>query len=981
MYMIRLYFSFILISSLVTINAQTISKNIIVDQFGYLPDSKKIAIIKNPVVGFDAVKSFIPGATYILVNANTGDHVFTAGLTAWNAGQTDASSGDKVWYFDFSSIKQNGRYFILDLDKNLRSFEFEISPVVYKEVLKQAVRFFYYQRSGFPKEAKYAGIGWADGASHIGPLQDKNCRIFTDKYNPATEIDVSGGWYDAGDYNKYTNWTAGYIVEMMKAYLENPLAWGDDYNIPESGNSIPDLLDEAKWGIDFLLRMQRPDGCVLCIVSEAAASPPSSATGQSMYGPATTSASLNAAAAFALSSKVYRSINMGSYADTLVARALKAWNWAKLNPNVIFNNNSAENSSLGVGAGNQEEDDYTRSMTHLKAACFLFEITKDTAYRNYFDSNYQSSRLFPNAFAYPFETTIQDVLLYYSKIDGATVSVATTIKNIYNNAMVNYTDNFPSYYSKKDPYLAHLGAYTWGSNSIKSCEGNMYFDMITYAINPAKYTDAREAALGYIHYINGVNPLNMTYLSNMYHYGGKNCVNAFYHSWFAHGSAKWDRVGVSTYGPPPGYLTGGANPGYNWNTCCPTNCGSTTNNAGCFAENISPPKNQPDQKSYKDFNDSWPLDSWEVTEPDCGYQINYIRLLSKFVIASMDCNGDTNGIARMDTCKICSGGNTGRVPDSSVCNCSKFQRSSNIYVSACKTYNSPSGKYAWTNSGTYTDTITASIGCDSVITIHLNLFQNTSSVLDLHACETYSSPSRKFNWTNSGVYYDTIPSAGGCDSIITINLEIIRASRDSFSVTACKNYTSPSGKKIWSHSGVFSDTIHNAAGCDSILTVNLVINNLNKTVIQKGDSLIANATSASYQWLDCGNNFSNIEGATGSVFNSSLTGDFAVMITQNNCIDTSDCYHLISTGILFNSEGQKIRLYPNPSSGEFMVDLPEIYKKVEIEIKNELGESIGKEIFYNTSQLSLSLKEPKGIYFLFIKNDKDQKSIIKMLLQ
>ena len=56
---------------------------------------------------------------------------------------------------------------------------------------------------------------------------------------------MSGGWYDAGDYNKYTNWTASYVLEFMKAYLENPEAWGDDYNIPESGNGVPDILDEA----------------------------------------------------------------------------------------------------------------------------------------------------------------------------------------------------------------------------------------------------------------------------------------------------------------------------------------------------------------------------------------------------------------------------------------------------------------------------------------------------------------------------------------------------------------------------------------------------------------------------------------------------------------------------------------------------------------------------------------------------------------
>jgi endoglucanase len=977
----RFYFFLLFIATAVISSAQTISKNIIVDQFGYLPDAKKIAIIKNPIVGFDATQTYIPGNSYALINANTGEQVYTASPTIWNSGQTDLSSGDKVWYFDFSTISAKGRYYILDIIKNRKSFEFEISPIVYKDVLKQAVRFFYYQRSGFPKEAKYAGIGWGDGASHIGPLQDKNCRLFSAPNDPSTEVDVSGGWYDAGDLNKYTSWTASYVVEMMKAYIENPSAWGDDYNLPESGNSVPDLLDEAKWGIDFLLRMQRPNGGVLCIVSESSGSPPSSATGQSLYGPATTSASLNVAAAFALSSKVYRGLNMVSYADTLVARAIKAWNWAKLYPDSLFNNNSATNGSSGIGAGNQEEDAYTRSMSWLKAACFLFEATQDTFFRNYFDSNYQSSHLFPYSFAYPFETTIQDVLLYYTEIEGATASVASNIKTKYNSGMLNGSDNFPAYYSKKDPYMAHLATYTWGSNSIKSCEGNMYYDIITYGINAAKETDAREAALCYVHYIHGVNPLNMTYLSNMYQHGAENSVNEFYHTWFAHGSAKWDRVGVSTYGPPPGYLTGGPNPSYNWAGCCPGGCGSSQNNAACLSESISPPKGQPSQKSYKDFNTSWPIDSWEVTEPSCGYQVNYIRLISKFVTASMDCNGDLNGTANLDTCKICSGGNTGREADSVPCNCSKFRRESILNVSACLNYTSPSGKYKWTNSGTYMDSIPALIGCDSIITIYLNISQNSTDSIALKACNQFRSPSGKFIWTSSGIYRDTIKNASGCDSVITLNLEIVHKSESTLTAVACKNFRSPSGLKIWNSSGTYSDTIPNFAGCDSIIGINLTINNANTSVLSRGDTLIATVASVLYQWLNCNSNNEIIAGATSQDYIPLQSGDYALAVTENNCTDTSNCYHVIVTGIKNTSTAHKIIIYPNPSTGEFVIDLPEVNKELNVEVVNALGQSIRKNEFYQIQRISLFLSEPKGIYFLKIKNEQNQLAVYKLFIE
>jgi hypothetical protein len=123
-----------------------------------------------------------------------------------------------------------------------------------------------------------------------------------------------------------------------------------------------------------------------------------------------------------------------------------------------------------------------------------------------------------------------------------------------------------------------------------------------------------------------VNPLGLVYLSNMGAVGAAKSVSKFYHSWFAKGS-DWDTVGVSKYGPPPGYLVGGPNPSYAWDGCCPNNCSGVS----CGPAQLSPPSGQPPQKSYLEFNDSWPIDSWSVTEPSDGYQAKYVRLLSKFV--------------------------------------------------------------------------------------------------------------------------------------------------------------------------------------------------------------------------------------------------------------------------------------------------------------------------------------------------------------
>jgi hypothetical protein len=227
---------------------------------------------------------------------------------------------------------------------------------------------------------------------------------------------------------------------------------------------------------------------------------------------------------------------------------------------------------------------------------------------------------------YPFETATQEALLYYTTLSGATAAVKSDIQKTYATGM-NGADNFPAFTGNADPYLAYLKDYVWGSNSTKSNQGMQFADMITFGIDATKNADSLRAAERYVHYIHGLNPLGFVYLSNMYDYGAANGVNTFYHTWFADGSKLWDAVGVSTYGPPPGYLTGGANPSYTVDSCCASGCDGNS----CTSEPLTPPEGQPPQKSYKDFNTNWPLDSWQLTEDSDGYQVAYIRLLSKFV--------------------------------------------------------------------------------------------------------------------------------------------------------------------------------------------------------------------------------------------------------------------------------------------------------------------------------------------------------------
>ncbi len=601
---------------------QPLSPNIVVDQFGYPTVSEKIAVVRNPITGFDSKTQYTPAAKYALVDAHSTKTMLEMTPAPWNGGATDTSSGDKAWWLDFSSFTTPGDYFVLDETATVRSDVFTINDGVYRDVLVQAMRMFYYQRDGTSKDAQYAGAQWADGPEHMGPGQGPQCTL----YNGTTQKDLHGGWWDAGDQNKYTNWAASDVIVMLRAFTETQAAFGDANNIPESGNGVPDVLDEAKWELDWLVRMQNSDGSVLSIVGQDGAkapsqggSPnnaPSTATGPCKYGPQTTSASFSTAAAFAYASIVFAgntsaNAKYAGFAASLATAAKSAWAWAVANPNVTFNNSGV------IGAGEQEVNAAGRLMKQLQASAFLYELTGDTQYKTFFDATYTQSQLASSGYLDMFDLENVDTLLEYTKATGATGAVVTNIQTKF-KAGFGSDNNLGATLKNRDPYLGYLYVYVWGSNQTRADQGNLLWDNVVFGIDSTTTADSQRAGSRYVHAMHGVNPLQLVYLTNMGDHGAVTFATKIYHSWFGQGS---------NYPAPPGYLPGGPNPGYTWDGCCPNGCSGFS----CGSAPLSPPSGQPDQKSYADFNGDWPLDSWSVTEPDLAYQAKYVRLLSKLV--------------------------------------------------------------------------------------------------------------------------------------------------------------------------------------------------------------------------------------------------------------------------------------------------------------------------------------------------------------
>ncbi|HEX4736658.1 MAG TPA: glycoside hydrolase family 9 protein [Allosphingosinicella sp.] len=588
---------------------------IVVDQFGYLPDQPKMAVLREPVVGFDAGQHYAPGKTIELVDVATGKDVLTGPPVIWNKRAVDPSSGDRAWWFDFSAVTRTGRYQVVDPANHVRSAPFSIGNHVYRPVLVQAVRMLFYQRAGFPKDARYAGSKWADGPSHQGPLQDRHARLYSAPGDASTERDLHGGWFDAGDFNRYTSWAAQNVVELLNAYRERPAIWTDDYNIPESGDGIPDLLNEVDWELDWLERMQLPDGSLLFETASDTGSPPSSAKGQSLYGPPNSHATSAGAAAFGVAALAYRTVPAWrGRAAGLAERAERAWTWVSVHPRLTFTDKSADNGKVRLAADAIETDDAGRAATMLAAAVYLFELTGKPTYRDYVDGHL--------ADAGERQYFATEALVHYAMLPGRTPSsFAAILRALLEQLGAQLA---PQTLASNDPYHAFIPGYWWGSNRLKATTGLLFGDLAMFDVPDLPSSEFAAMASGYVHYLHGVNPLGKVYLSNMGAFGATDSVDSFFHSWFAEGT-RWESVSRSPAGPPPGYLVGGPDQTYSWDPRCPHI------NPKCGPAMPSPPAGQPPQKSYKDFATAWPLDSWQVTEPDLLYQTAYIHLLSRFV--------------------------------------------------------------------------------------------------------------------------------------------------------------------------------------------------------------------------------------------------------------------------------------------------------------------------------------------------------------
>jgi len=237
----------------------------------------------------------------------------------------------------------------------------------------------------------------------------------------------------------------------------------------------------------------------------------------------------------------------------------------------------------------------------------------------------------------------------------------------------------------------------------------------------------------------------------------------------------------------------------------------------------------------------------------------------------------------------------------------------------------------------------------------------TDSTITTSACTDYTLNSTTY--TTSGTYTQTLTNAGGCDSTITLNLTINMPSSGTHTQTGCNSLIV--NGITYTSSGTYSQTVTNAAGCDSVITLNLTINTVDASVTSSAFTITATATPATYQWVFCPS-LAPISGETNQTYTAAVDGNYAVIVTQSGCTDTSTCVNITGTGFTAIETQEILQVSPNPSTG-----------KVNL-VVNETGKFIintldGKTIFVHyvmPGEYTFNLDHlPAGVYVLQLEDN------------
>ncbi|GIF78078.1 glycoside hydrolase family 9 protein [Asanoa siamensis] len=513
-----------------------------VNQVGYLPDGPKRATL-------------VTDATAALPWQLTKNGAVVAGGSSTPRG-IDAASGQNVHTIDFSGYATQGTGLTLVADGET-SHPFDITRTLYDRLRADSLHFFYVQRSGIAIDAALAGEEYARPAGHLGvaPNQgdtDVPCQPGVCGYR----LDARGGWYDAGDHGKYVVNGGIATAQLLSTYERTKTAptaaWGAQLGdgtlrLPERGNKVPDILDEARWELEWLLRMQVPAGQPLAGMAHhklhdqnwtgLPLAPEADPQPRELHPPST-AATLNLAAAAAQGARLWAPYD-AAFAGRALAAAKTAYAAAKAHPAVYAS------PTDGNGGGAYSDDDVTDEF--YWAAAELYLTTGAATYRtDLAASRHHTGDVFA-ATGFSWGSTAALGRLDLATVpNGLPAAEQSRIRDSVRAAADAYlaTAGTQAYGL---PMPGHPGAYLWGANS------NVINNAVVLATafdltGQAKY---RIGAIEAMDYILGRNALNQSYVTGW----GENAAENQHSRIFAH------QLDPDLPHPPAGSIAGGANAG------------------------------------------------------------------------------------------------------------------------------------------------------------------------------------------------------------------------------------------------------------------------------------------------------------------------------------------------------------------------------------------------------------------------------------
>lgn len=453
-----------------------------INQLGYKPDDKKVAIFS------DLDKD---DTTFKVVNTDNNETVFEGELT-----ERDLNVVADEWNNtgDFSEVTEPGTYKVVS-GKGEESFEFTIGDDVYDDTFDSIVKMLYLQRCGMELDEEHAG----DFAHPI--CHDTQATI----YGTSTKIDVSGGWHDAGDYGRYVVSGAKAVADILMAYEKNPEAFSDDTGIPESGNGIKDVLDEAKYELDWMLKMQDSASGgvyhkVTCAVFPETVMPQDE-TDELLVSPISNSATGDFAAVMALAGRIFERDGEGAYkafGTTCLNASEKAWAYLQTHQDEKGFKNPEEIVTGEYPDGNFADESFW-------AAAELYKATEKEEYKDAMaelvDKKDALTGLgWMNVGVYgAYAALTTDILKadssnLYKQVEDALISAA-------DKALDN---------SKENEYQVDRGKkYEWGSNMGVANSGMLL--LLANDIKPnEEYVDYAES---HLHYLMGVNATGYCFIT------------------------------------------------------------------------------------------------------------------------------------------------------------------------------------------------------------------------------------------------------------------------------------------------------------------------------------------------------------------------------------------------------------------------------------------------------------------------------------